>query len=58
MIFRMKKNYRTYAIVCVLMLCSVTALGFGFAMKNRNDNISHFENTYTYQVLGSQKGIR
>ena len=58
MIFRMKKNYRTYAIVCVLMLCSVTALGFGFAMKNRNDNISHFENIYTYQVLGSQKGIR
>ena len=27
-IFRMKKNYRTYAIVCVLMLCSVTAFGY------------------------------
>lgn len=58
MIFRMKKNYRTYAIVCVLMLCSVTALGFGFAMKNRSDNINHFENTYTYQILGDQKGFR
>lgn len=58
MIFRMKKNYRTYAIVCVLMLCSVTALGFGFAMKNRSDNINHFENTYTYQIMSTQKGYR
>lgn len=58
MIFRMKKNYRTYAIVCVLMLCSVTALGFRFAMKNRSDNINHFENTYTYQIMGDQKGHR
>ena len=34
-IFRMKKNYRTYAMTCVLMLCSVTALATGFAMKYR-----------------------
>lgn len=57
-VFRMKKNYRTYAMVCVLMLCSVTALAFGFAMKNRSDNINHFENTYTYQILGDEKGHR
>ena len=56
-IFRMKKNYRTYAIVCVLMLCSVTALAFGFAMKNRSDNINHFENIYTYQIMGDSKGL-
>lgn len=55
-IFRMKKNYRTYAIVCVLMLCSVTALAFGFAMKNRHDGIVHFENTYTYQIMSDQAG--
>lgn len=58
MIFRMKKNYRTYAMVCTLMLCSVTALAFGFAMKNRYDNIMHFENTYTYQIMSDQKGYR
>ncbi|MDO4453741.1 MAG: ABC transporter permease [Eubacteriales bacterium] len=58
MIFRMKKNYRTYTMVCVLMLCSVTALGFGFAMKNRSDNINHFENTYTYQIMGDGAGYR
>lgn len=56
MVFRMKKNYRTYAIVCVLMLCSVTALAFGFAMKNRSDNINLFENTYTYQIFADEKG--
>lgn len=58
MIFRMKKNYRTYAIVCVLMLCAVTSLAFGFAMKNRYDNIMHFENTYTYQIVSDTKGHR
>jgi len=45
-------------MVCVLMLCSVTALGFGFAMKNRSDNMNHFENTYTYQISGDGKGYR
>lgn len=55
-IFRMKKNYRTYAVVCVLMLCSVTALAFGFSMKNRYEGIVHFENTYTYQVMSDKSG--
>lgn len=56
-IFRMKKNYRTYAITCVLMLCSVTALATGFAMKVRYDKMVHFENTYTYQVLSNQADL-
>lgn len=56
-IFRMKKNYRTYAIVTVLMLCSVTALASGFAMKNRHDSILHFRNTYTYQVMSPQPDL-
>lgn len=30
---RMRKNYRTYAMSCVLTLCAVTALAVGFAMK-------------------------
>lgn len=53
-IFRMKKNYRTYAMTCVLMLCSVTALATGFAMKGRYRSIIHFRNTYTYQILSDQ----
>lgn len=57
MIFRMKKNYRTYAMVCVLMLCSVTALASGFAMKNRYENIVNFRNTYTFQILSNQKDV-
>lgn len=56
-IFRMKKNYRTYAMVCILMLCSVTALATGFAMRNRYDNIIQFENTYTFQLLGSHEDL-
>ncbi len=56
-IFRMKKNYRTYAVVSVLMLCSVTALAMGFAMKGRYDNIIQFENTYTFQLLSSRSDL-
>ncbi len=56
-VFRMKKNYRTYAMVCVLILCSVTALATGMAMKNRYDNMIRFEKVYTFQVLTNQEGI-
>ncbi len=57
MIFRMKKNYRTYAMVCILVLCSVTALATGFAMKYRHDNIVHFRNTYTFQLMSNQADL-
>lgn len=50
-VYRMRKNYRTYAMTCVLMLCSVTALATSFAMKNRYDNIVRFRTVYTFQVL-------
>lgn len=56
-IFRMKRNYRTYAMVSVLMLCSVTALAMGFAMKNRYGEIEHFRNTWQYQVIGFEDGL-
>lgn len=56
-IFRMKKNYRTYAMVCILILCSVTALATGFAMKYRYDNMVIFDNTYTFQLLSNQQDL-
>lgn len=56
-IFRMRKNTRTYAVVSVLMLCSVTALAMGFAMRGRYDNIIRFENTYTFQLLSSRPDL-
>lgn len=56
-IFRIRKNYRTYAMVSILMLCSVTALATGFAMKERHDGIIHFRNTYTYQIMTTKDGL-
>ncbi|MDD3337771.1 MAG: ABC transporter permease [Lachnospiraceae bacterium] len=56
-IFRMKKNYRTYAMTCVLMICSVTALAAAFAMKMRYDKMVHFRNTYTFQVLANEPDL-
>ena len=57
-IFRIKKNYNTYAMVCILTLCSVTALATSFSMKNRYDNMIHFRNTYTFQFLSEKSGLR
>ena len=52
--FRLKKNYRAYAMVTILMICSVTVLATSFAMKQRYDNISHFRGTYTYTVMANK----
>lgn len=57
LIFRMKKNYRTYAMVCVLLLCSATALATSFAMRGRYNSIIQFENTYTFQLLSPRDDI-
>ncbi len=56
-VFRMKKNYRTYAMVCILGICSITALVAGFAMKERYENIVLFENTYTFQLLSDRNDL-
>lgn len=56
-IFRMKKNYRTYAMVCILMICSVTALAASFAMKMRYENIVRFRNTYSFQLLSGRADL-
>ncbi|MCM1535659.1 MAG: ABC transporter permease [Clostridium sp.] len=57
MIFRMKKNYRTYAMVSVLALSGVTALAAGFAVKNRYDNMRRFDNFYTFQLVTDQENL-
>lgn len=51
--FRMKKNYRTYAMVTILMICSVTVLAMSISLKLRYDRMTHFQETYTYQVISS-----
>jgi len=57
MVFRMRKNYRTYAMVCIVGICSVTALATGFAMKERYQNIMLFDRQYTFQLLTNQSGL-
>ncbi|MCM1154377.1 MAG: ABC transporter permease [Roseburia sp.] len=52
-IFRMRKNYRTYAMTCILLTCSVTALAASFATKEQYENMQHFRNTYTFQIVSS-----
>lgn len=56
-IFRMKKNYRTYAMVCIIGICSATALATGFAMKGRYRNMILFDNQYTFQLLTNVQGL-
>ena len=49
--FRIKKNYRTYAMVTVLMICSVTLMALAIALKQRYDRLANFDQVYTCQVL-------
>ncbi|MDE7479409.1 MAG: ABC transporter permease [Lachnospiraceae bacterium] len=57
MIFRMRKNYRTYAMVCIVGICSITALATGFAMKERYHNMILFDHQYTFQLLTNQSDL-
>lgn len=57
MIFRMKKNYRTYAMVSVLMLCAVTALATGFAMRQRYRNMVKFDGTFPFQLISDRDDL-
>lgn len=56
-IFRMRKNYRTYAMVCIMGICSITALATGFAMRNRYENMIAFNQQYTFQFISNQSDI-
>ena len=49
LVFRVKKNYRTYAIVTIMMLCSVSALNAGLAFKQRYDAIHRELRSCFYQ---------
>lgn len=53
--FRLKRNYRTYAIVTVLMICSVTVLGSSMALKQRYERSEHFRTTYTCQIVAAKE---
>lgn len=49
--YRIQRNYRTYAMVTILMICSVSVLGTSIAMKQRYDKMTHFRDTFTIQVI-------
>lgn len=49
--YRIRQNYRTYAMVTVLMISAVTVLAISIAMKQRYEKIIHFRETYTYQIV-------
>ena len=57
-LFRMKKNYRTYAMVCIIGICSTTALATGFAMRERYQNMVVFDNQYTFQLYTNQSDLK
>lgn len=53
--YRIQRNYRTYAMVTILMICSVTVLGTSIAMKQRYDKMTHFRDTFTIQVVAQEE---
>lgn len=55
--FRIRQNYRTYAMVTILMICSVTVLGTAIALRQRYEKMIHFQETYTFQVLAQNDKV-
>lgn len=55
LVFRVKKNYRTYAIVTIMMLCSISALNAGLAFKQRHDAMAAGEGQFSYILLSPEK---
>lgn len=55
--YRIQQNYRTYAMVTILMICSVTVLGTAIALRQRYEKMIHFQETYTFQVLAVTDNI-
>ena len=53
-IFRIRKNYRTYAIASIMMISAVTVLSTSFAMKLKYDSIKEFRNVYSLQVISDE----
>ncbi|MBU3878347.1 ABC transporter permease [Faecalicatena sp. AGMB00832] len=53
--YRIQRNYRTYAMVTILMICAVTVLGMSIAMKQRYDKMVHFKDTFTIQVVAQHE---
>ncbi|MCM1145592.1 MAG: hypothetical protein NC407_12895, partial [Lachnoclostridium sp.] len=56
-IFRMRKNYRTNEITCVLLTCSVVAIAAAFSQKARYDKMIDFMNTYTFQIVSNRADL-
>lgn len=55
LLFKIKQNYRTYAMVTVLMMSSFAVIGTAFALKNRTQTMNDFSNKYPYQIISTEK---
>lgn len=51
LVFRMRQNYRSFAMVCILLICAVTALGCGFTLNNRISAIQQYSMQYDVQIM-------
>lgn len=49
--FRMRQNYRSYAMVCILLICAITALGCGFTLNHRISAMQEYSMQYDVQIL-------
>lgn len=53
--YRIRRNYRTYGMVTVLMICSVTVLATSIALKQRYEKLVHFDEYYSYQITAMHR---
>lgn len=53
--YRLNKNYKTYAIISIVITTTISTLGAAVAIKDRQENAEMQRTTYTVSILSSNK---
>ncbi len=53
--YRLNKNYKTYAIIAIIITTTISTLGASVAMKRIHKNAQEQRNVYTISIVSMDK---
>ncbi|WP_304341356.1 ABC transporter permease [Metaclostridioides mangenotii] len=55
--YRLSKNYKTYAVISIIITATISTLGSAVAIKNIQENAAVQRNIYTVSAVSSDKNV-
>ncbi len=55
--YRLSKNYKTYAVISIIITATISTLGSAVAIKNIQENAAVQRNIYTISAVSSDKNV-